>query len=278
MKAAVLARVKVAMKCLQLGISSLRPALEVLLLLVGGSVVGYVVLGLKAPLVALSLLLLAVLVALIEGSYRLHQIASAARANAEGAVRNLEVTAPKLSLGPAVIPAKSQTHEVHWRNGETFTERGRVIRVPVQNALGSEPALGVRAKLLFQPNDRGSHSPKHPMPGQWDEPGGPVEEVDLPGNGNPRYLDILYVRDRPYPHGFAWTRWSREAGLAGFIIAAGRIEIEVEVSASGPTEPQAKDTLTIECHPRQMLTAAWSTQDNGEGQGRTTEWWDGENR
>jgi hypothetical protein len=269
-------RVRYIWRSFREGWASLWTALEVIGLLVGGSVLAYLALALEEPLLAAGLLLLAVVGTIGEGAFRLNRISDQQLAEAREALTRLEEDAPRLTFGRAVIPPKSQPYKLSWGDGESFLEHGRVIRVPIQNGAGAENALAVQARLTFQPKDiHSSFSPKHPVVGEWDEPNGPSVEIELPGNDSPRYLNVIFIRDRPYPHGFVWTRESRGAGLSGFAIASNRIEIDLEITAAGPMRPVLTDTLIVECRPRQMLVADWASR-NGNEEGNNVEWWDGE--
>ena len=275
LKVGILARARFAFRSFQEGLSPLLSALQVSALVIGGSAVAYLALALDKPVVAIVLVLLGSLVTAGEGAFRLNTASETGLARADEALARTKEKAPCLSFGRAVIPPSSQPYELRWGDGETFLEHGRVIRVPVRNELGSETATAVQARLTFQPDDiHSSFSPKHPIVGEWDEPDGDTAEVQVPGNASPRFLNVLFIRDRPYPHAFAWSRTSRAAGLSGFAIASNRIEIEVEVTAAGSSKPALKDRLVIECRPQTMLLADWKSRDRNE-EPSNAEGWDG---
>lgn len=256
--------------------TSIWPALELIALLLGGSALAYIVFALDKPLLAIVILVLAISATAGEGAFRLKRTSDQRLAHVESELHRITERVPLLTFGRAVIPSKSRPYELRWGDGESFLEPGRVIQIPVQNASGAEEAKAVQARLSFQPKDiHSAYSPKHPVVAEWDEANGLVTEINLPGNSGPRYLNVIFIRDRPYPHGFVWTRASREAGLSGFVIASNRIEIEVEVTATGPAETVLKDTLVVECRPRQMLVADWISRNRDE-EGNNVEWWDGE--
>jgi hypothetical protein len=186
------------------------------------------------------------------------------RVGAETQLRRFEEGAPRLSFGRAVIPERSESlyrlalDEQGRRRLHNPALKGRVIRVPVTNQQGAEEARRVHARLNFLPDDTdGSFSPRHPAQGEWADTG--ETEIDLPGNGHPRLLDIVLVRDGPYPHAFEWTKHSRAAGLNGYEIKARPFDVEVEVMGSGPgpTAPHLRDTLRIDCRDNHMIVADW---------------------
>jgi hypothetical protein len=139
---------------------------------------------------------------------------------------------------------------------------GRVIRVPVTNERGAGEARQVHARLTFLPDDPdGQFSPRHPAQGEWFSEHGPEIQVDLPGNGRPRLIDVLMVHDGEYPHAYEWTEHSRAAALHGYAIKTNRVTIEIEVmgSGAGPNSPYLRDTLIIELERGHMIRAAWAS-------------------
>lgn len=246
------------------GLPSLWRTVSVVVVLVGGSLVAAIGFAVDLPLWLGALLALLVLFLITgEGAYRLHQSVEAQRRNTENSLEavkdTLEESSPQLTFGRAEIPQHSVSYDLRMGDSEPFQERGRLIRVPVSNAQGASEARQVHARLTFLPDDpTGAFSPTQAIQGEWEGLDGIETEVNLPGNGSPRYLAVIFVRDGPYPHGFAWTEASRAVGLAGYGIVTDRIAIKVEVMASGPTKPMISDTLTVECRARSMLIADWA--------------------
>lgn len=249
------------------GLPSLWRTVSVVVVLVGGSLVAAIGFAVDLPLWLGALLVLLVLFLITgEGAYRLHQSDRTQLRDAEAKVEALEAekveleeNSPRLAFGRAEIPQHSVVYDLHMGDSEPFQERGRVIRVPVMNAQGAGEARQVHARLTFLPDDpSGAFSPVQSIQGEWEGSDGIETEVNLPGNGSPRYLAVIFVRDGPYPHGFAWTEASRAVGLAGYGIATDRIDIKVEIMASGPMKPVVSDTLTVECRARSMLIADWT--------------------
>lgn len=276
MKEALVSRAVYAFSAIREGIRPLWSAIQVVGAVVGGSLIAYLAVGRKEPLLAVAVFLICALVAGGEGAFRLTRASDECRIEAENARRLFDESAPRFPLGRAVIPKRSQPYELRWGDGKSFVEFGRVIRVPVENCAGAETAKAVQARMVFQPKDiHSSYSPKHPVTAEWDQPGGPVAEVELPGNGAPRLIDVLFIRDRPYPYAFVWTGASRSAALSGFEIASTRIEIEIEISAAGPSRPTLTDTLIVECRAGQMIVADWLSRNPNE-EGNNVEWWDGQ--
>jgi len=177
--------------------------------------------------------------------------------------------APQLSFGRAEIPRHSQAIHVLDPSGDRMRiANGRVIRVPVTNAQGAGEARDVHARLRFG-EGRMSDDMFFPEPtqAQWMGESGPEFEIDLPGNGRPRLLDVVLILDQPYPHAFEWTPQSYAAGLHGYVIKAGRFPVTIEVMTSGPAPTAAHlvDTLDIECRDNHLLIADWQTRSTDEG-------------
>jgi hypothetical protein len=156
---------------------------------------------------------------------------------------------PRLSFGRAVLPPTSQP--IHVFLPETggqpqLAGTGRVIRVPVINQRGAGEAKRVHARITFLPDDRdGQFSPRDPAQGEWFGESGPEVEIDIPGNGRPRLLDILVVLDGNYPHAHEWTTASRHAALRAYAIKANPIEVEIEVIAAGGTSSSRGFTTAL---------------------------------
>jgi hypothetical protein len=256
------------------GAPSLWWALGIVALVAGGSVVAYLALAISRP--ALAAIALVILIALVigDGAFRLQRESSQSQARLEDQLASIHSDVPHLSFGVPEIPKASTVFSLPLGNGDSFQEVGRVIRVPIINAQGAAEARQVHARIKYLPDEQQSpFAPNESIRGEWDGPKGPAVELDLPGNGMPCYLDVIFIRDRPYPHGFVWTKQSRQAGLRGHEIVTDGIPIEIEVAASGPTKPRLKDILTVTCHPGSRITATWGRErDMGVTQG-----WSGSN-
>jgi len=170
---------------------------------------------------------------------------------------------PQLSFARALIP--KEPHRVDLGDLKyPYNRAGRVIQVPIINAQGAGPARAAHGVLNFLPDDsQGSVSPAHPLQGEWvADDGSLVTTVDLPGNGQVRYLNVALVMNAGYPCIFGWTRASREAGLSGFEVWSERAEIAVEVLSDGSTEP-LRDTLVIE-RSSGLVKADWTNRHPDE--------------
>lgn len=82
-------------------------------------------------------------------------------------------------------------------------------------------------------------------------------QIDLPGNGHPRHLDVAAILDGDYPHVFEWTRRSRAAGLNGYAVWARPVRVNVTVLGSDRTTPHLVEDLEIECLPKHMIKVDW---------------------
>lgn len=173
-----------------------------------------------------------------EGSFRLRRGVAKELAVRDAQLEAYGAGAPSLSFGRAVLPTGSQPIGVDNPDLGGITQdtgRGRIIRVPVINARGAGVAKQVHARLTFLPDDvHRTFAPRDPAQGEWYGEQGPEIEIDLPGNGRPRMVDVLFVRDGEYPHAYEWTIHSRSAGLRGYAIKANPVTIDVEVMAAVP--------------------------------------------
>jgi hypothetical protein len=117
----------------------------------------------------------------------------------------------------------------------------------------------------------------HRAQGEWFGESGPEVEIDIPGNGRPRLLDILVVLDGNYPHAHKWTTASRHAALRAYAIKANPIEVEIEVMAAGGTSssPRLHNRLVIGLYDGK-ISADWTDQTADEA----SNWipWDGPGR
>jgi hypothetical protein len=256
------------------GAPSLWWLLGILALVLGGSVLAYLTLAVSRPAVAFLAMLVLIGLMVGDGAFRLQRESERARTQLQSQLDSISRDVPKLSFGVPEIPKASTVYSLPLGNGECFPEVGRVIRVPVINAQGAAEAKQVHARIKYLPDEvQSPFAPNESIRGEWDGPEDPAVEIDLPGNGMPRYLDVIFIRDRPYPHGFVWTRQSRQAGLRGYEIVTDGIPIEIEIAASGPTKPQMVDVLTVFCHAGSRITTEWSKErDKGSTQG-----WSGSN-
>lgn len=160
---------------------------------------------------------------------------------------------PKLAFGRAEIPLHSRLLGVKLY--ENLEAAGRVIRVPISNAQGAPDAKQIHARLTF-PQHPGHPPWRQPAQGEWSDRGSIEAEIDLPGNGAARFLDVVAVVDKEYPHGYEWTGQSRKATLWDYGIYAVPFDVQVEVMGSGST-PTLKDTLRVTCRPGDAITADW---------------------
>jgi hypothetical protein len=262
-------------RALKRGAPSLWWMLGIVALVAGGSVIAYLALAISRPALALIGFLAIASLVFADGAFRLQRNVEEDLKAAEAELKSISESAPIISFGRAEIPKHSTIYNFPIGNGEELAEHGRVIRVPVSNAQGAPEAKQVHARLKFLPDEpHGPWAPRESIRGEWDGPDGPQVEINLPGNGMPRYLDVIFIRDRPYPHGFVWTQQSRAAVLRGYEIVTDGIPIEIEVLASGPTKPRVLDVLTVTCHAGSMITADWS--DRGD-EGTNLQQWNGSN-
>jgi hypothetical protein len=264
-----------ARRAFRRGLPSLRWLVGVFALVAGGSLIAYFTLAVSQPILACIAILVVIGLVFADGAFRLNRELSEEVATTKTEVDAVINHQPVLSFGRVEIPKASMIYQFSLGNGEDIGISGRVIRVPISNAHGAEEARKVHARMKFLPDEpHGSFAPKESIRGEWDGTDGPVVEVDLPGNGMPRYLDVIFIRDRPYPHGFVWTRQSREAALRGHEIVTDGIPIEIEIAASGPTKPRLFDTLTVTCHAGSRITADWTNRGD---QGTNMQQWKGSN-
>jgi len=172
--------------------------------------------------------------------------------------------APKLTLGPVLLPEHSSRYLLSDEPHDFIS--GRVLLVPVSVSRGTENAAAVRASLNFLPDDpTGSFSPRNPFFAEWAVDDGSLPTtVEIPSNGLPMHFCLAFVADDGHPAVFAWTKESRASRLAprAFGIAAHPAEIHVEVSGSGhgAAAPFAEDTLLITMY-NGMLNADWASAD-----------------
>jgi hypothetical protein len=164
---------------------------------------------------------------------------------------------PSISFGRAILPRQSQLLSLVEPDGREVRYSGRIIRVPVVNAQGAPTAPQVHARLTFLPDDRdGSFSPDEAQAEWFNESGPPEVEVDLPGNGRPRLIDVAAVLDGDYPNVYEWTGHSRAAGLIGYGVKAGSVPVLVKVLGAGRGEPSLRNTLNIDLRDG-LLIADW---------------------
>jgi hypothetical protein len=158
---------------------------------------------------------------------------------------------PALSFGEPVLPDVSQQISVPGWIG-----RGRVVRVPVTNAFGSADARRVHARLVFEQTPGASAHPPEPTQADWFGEQGPEIEIDLPGNGRSREIDIAVVLEGRRDDVYEWTTGSRAASLRGYAIHPRPFDVEIEVMGTGgPTGPRINRTIRIDVQGG--LIAAW---------------------
>lgn len=262
-------------RALKRGAPSLWWLTGITALVAGGSVFAYLTLAVSQPILAFIALLTIIGVVFADGAFLLQRESECKLKDVRVDLKAVSEGAPALCFGRAEIPKESTVYRLPFGNGEDFLESGRVIRVPVSNAQGAKEAKQVHARIKYLPDEpHGPWAPRESIRGEWDGTDGPEVEVDLPGNGMPRYLDVIFIRDRPYPHGFVWTRQSRRAALRGYEIVTDGIPIEIEIAASGPTKPRLLDTLTVTCHAGNMITADWTNKGDD---GTNLQQWKGSN-
>ena len=185
---------------------------------------------------------------------------------------------PQLSFGRPEIPRTSQAIRVYDPQGDLRPlYQGRVIRVPVSNALGAGEARHVHARLRFT-NASGQSDPTfvpRPTQGEWVGDHGPEIEIAVPGNRRPRLLDVVVILDGDYPHAHEWTTQSRYAGLRGYAIKANPFRVEVDVMGAGygGDPPRITDTLEIDLSPKHMIKADWLGPSRVPDQGHTWVAW-----
>jgi hypothetical protein len=245
----------------------------------GGYIVGSVVFDVDTPadigIAAICGLIVGLLlVRLLAWLYFLARARSpqleAARVHIEAAdkrLADLTASVPNLSFGQAILPRASQLIELPTGGDRMMSLIGRVIRVPVTNALGAGDAEKLHARIKFMTGSRndGQFVPP-PCQAEWFNERGEIEvEVDLPGNGRPRLIDAVLILDRPYPHAHEWTVHSRAALLRGYAIESDRFQVEITVEAKGAGElaPSLTQTLEVECG-QGMLKANWSERHPDE--------------
>lgn len=276
MRREITQRLVFAYSAFKRGFPSLLGVLSIVALIAGGSVVAYLALAVSQPILAFVAVALTVGLVFADGAFRLHRDSEKELEVAKVELKAITESPPSLSFGRAEIPKESTIYRFPFGNGEDLLVSGRVIRVPVSNAQGAEEAKQVHARIKFLPDEpHGSWAPRESIRGEWEGTDDAEVEVDLPGNGMPRYLNVIFIRDRPYPHGFVWTRQSRDAALRGHEIVTDGIPIEIEIAASGPMKPRLLDTLTVTCHAGNMITADWSNR--GEYDATSLQQWEGSN-
>jgi hypothetical protein len=164
---------------------------------------------------------------------------------------------PALIFGVAEIPLRAQPIGY---GGIVANEHGRIIRVPVSNALGAGEALRVHARIRFQAGNTDNGYEPFETQGEWvGEVEGREIAIDFVGNGQPRKLDIALVRNSEYPYLYEWTERSRAAFLRGYGVEATPVEVLLEVQGLDVDgEPvRLSDSLLIECRPGDAISADW---------------------
>jgi hypothetical protein len=228
----------------------------------------YTAFALDQPVLAGLLLVVALSLTLWEGAFRLYGEAAHAREDAEDELAAYADRAPKLSFARAHLPRDSQEIVVTGMDGNPFVHSfGKVIRVPVTNAQGAGTAHQVHARLRFCTGTGSADSQFVPPPaqGEWVGEHGPEIEIDMPGNGRPRLLDVVVVIDSAYPHGHAWTKESRAAGLSAYAIKSRPFDVVIEIMGSGgPDAPYLQDTLRVDCQENGILKADWLSAGSDE--------------
>ena len=183
-----------------------------------------------------------------------------------------EAPAAQLSFGRPHIPEHPQPIFLSTPIGEQHRiANGRVIQVPVTNAQGAGEAKNVHARLRFvdmqgKTEDR-MFAPQE-TEAEWFGHHGPEVEIDLPGSGRQRLIDVVVVLNWDYPHAYVWTNRSRAAMLHGYGIKAVPFRVEVTVMGSNPGAV-LQDTLEVECRPRSMIKADWIGPSRNPEQGDT---------
>jgi hypothetical protein len=189
-------------------------------------------------------------------------------------LKRAKSASPQLSFGRPELPGTWQDITLP---GTPLRYRGRVIRVPVINALGAGQAKQVHARLRF--TDVSGRFDRMFMPaetqGRWSGEEEPGEVIDLPGNGRRRMLDVVVILDGQYPHAHEWTTQSWYADLRGYAIKANpfRVEIDVMGAGDGGDAPRINDTLEIDLSPKHMIKADWLGPSRVRDQGDTWVAW-----
>lgn len=245
------------------GFPSLWWVIGLATIVAGGSLAAVLPFALDRPLLAAGIIVAATVLTFGIGAYRLYAESASLVMRQAAELESLRNSAPSLSFGRAAIPSQSQKIVVlDSRGAPREIGRGRVIRVPVINAIGGGVAFQVHARLTFMPADQtGAISPRDPAQGEWlDEP---RPEIDMPGNGRPHMLDVAVVLDGEYPHVYEWTAHSRAAGLAGYAIKASPVDVKIVVMGSAANQPHLCDVLQIELH-QGILRADWVSRSADE--------------
>ncbi len=168
---------------------------------------------------------------------------------------------PQLSFGRVYVPQNSQRIAFSEDPQPHDFFVGRVLRVPVINAPGTETAKSVQALLTFKSDDTsGIWSPRDPATAEWDTD--PITtNIDIPGNGQPHLFNVAFVLDAEHVCVHQWTRHSREAALQGYGIAGkGVIKVEVRAAGQNGVAPEPLiDTLHVEALEGQ-LCAQWESE------------------
>jgi hypothetical protein len=212
------------------------------------------------PLAALALVAVTALVVnLILAPVQMHRAGAARESELmkrlDAVEESIRERTPQLTFGRAVLPRQSQ--DIVFGEGRGVRYSGRVIRVPVINAQGAGLAERVHARLRFLPGERG-FGPEQAQAEWFNEHGPPQIEVDLPGNGRGRLLDVVVVLYGDYPNVYEWTEHSRAAALRGYGIMATPIDIEIVVmgAGAGPLSPRLAGLLRVALREN-MLIADW---------------------
>jgi hypothetical protein len=167
---------------------------------------------------------------------------------------------PQLEFGVAEIPRR--TRKVWTSDLRRVAMRGRIIKVPVTNALGAGEALHVNARLHFLSGNQTNDYEPITTQGEWSLDGDRDRygvAITLVGNGQPHFLAVTMVLDRDYPHAHEWTARSRAALLDGYGIEADEFDVTVEVQGidANGNPVQIFDTLRIACRPGDVIKADW---------------------
>lgn len=144
-------RIRFLSRAFRRGLPWLWSIIGLAVLVVGGSLLGYLALARERPYLALAILAAALALAVLEGAFRIHREDKRRTESAQRDLERFEQERPQLSFGRPEIPTRSRPYQLRIGSGSARQLFGRIIRVPVMNAPGSAPALGLHAQLISYP-------------------------------------------------------------------------------------------------------------------------------